>query len=68
VLQNVTRVHFLLNVTGNLKLVGHNVQPDIDPKYESVVTTTQPQHTAIKRVVSILSNIVSTEWEEDCKN
>ena len=51
-----------------MKLVGHNVQPDIDPKYESVVTTTQPQHTAIKRVVSILSNIVSTEWEEDCKN
>jgi len=46
VLQNVTRVpHFLLNVTGNLKLVAHNVQPDIDPKYEPVVITTQPQHT-----------------------
>jgi len=35
----------MLNVTSKLKLVAHNVQPDIDPKYESVVITTQPQHT-----------------------
>jgi hypothetical protein len=46
VLQNVTRdPHLLLNVTGTLKLVAHNVQPDIAPKYESVVINAQPQPT-----------------------